>query len=68
MAKSIVMLRILKVEKKNRVRINMCLEKELQDAVKTHHLHMSDLINETMERELIKRGLINPDLSIKNNL
>lgn len=53
---SIIMKRILGVEKKNRVRTTVMIEKEILEAIKKSNLQMSDTINTSLEKTLTDKG------------
>jgi len=46
----------LGVEKKNRVRTTVMIEKEILEAIKKANLQMSDTINTSLEKTLAEKG------------
>ncbi len=54
----IAMKRILGVEKKNRIRVDIRLEKELVQTAKENTIHLSDTLNVLLEKELIEKKLL----------
>ncbi len=55
---SLAMKRILGVEKKNRIRVDIKLEKELVSLAKQHNMRLSDTLNVLLEKELIEKKLL----------
>lgn len=51
----IAMKRILGVEPKNRVRVNVMIEKEFLDEMKQLNMHRSDTMNVLLEKELSEK-------------
>ena len=58
MTESIVMRRVLGIEKKNRVKTTIKLEKELLEAIKTNCLDLSNVVNIAVEEWLRKKGYL----------
>ena len=56
MTESIVMKRILGIEKKRRVKISAMLEQELLEKIKQNCLDLSDVINLAVEEFLRRKG------------
>lgn len=55
---ALAMKRILGVEKKNRIRVDIKLEKELVSLAKQHNMRLSDTLNVLLEKELIEKKLL----------
>ena len=55
---SLVMKRILGIEKKNRITRTVRIEKELYEIVKANALNLSNTINIALEEHFRKRNLI----------
>jgi len=55
---SIVMKRILKVEKKNRITTTVRIEKELLEILHKENFNISNVINIALEKYLREKGLL----------
>lgn len=49
---SLAMKRILGMEKKNRIRVDIMIEKEFLAAIKERNMRLSDTVNVLIEKEL----------------
>jgi post-segregation antitoxin (ccd killing protein) len=57
---SVAMRRILRLEKKNRVKTSVHIEEEFFNILKDRHLSISDITNVALERFMKDQGMIKP--------